>query len=136
MIRLKDLYHSKRGDINYVNIILLIVLIAILVSAYIFGIGVYKNFTLGHFAEGQAIKASEISDHEIHRSINEKAQELGIDMATFELSLQRTGSEMIISYKFQRPMGIPGMGDKTVSFGKTIRKPYGEIIHLEHKPEK
>lgn len=133
MSRVQRFINCQSGEINYVNVILIIFLIIIAFLFWIYGIGMYQNFSLGHFAEGEAIKARETSNEDIRNNILAKAEEIGIDMSTFEVELSRHSSKMEINYSFERAIGIPGLSDKTVKFTKNIIKKYGDIDHFEDK---
>jgi hypothetical protein len=128
MNRDQSFVSSQRGGINYVNMILLLIVTAIALFVFVYGKGWFQVYNLTHFAEGQAIKASEISDQEMHNQIYEKAAELGIDMGEFTMSLERYDQKIFVSFEFQR--AIPFITGKSVTFKKKIEKSYGDIDHL------
>ena len=129
-------FSSERGDFNWVTAVLLLILIAIIASAWGFGMPAYKNFTLGHYAYGQAVKARELSDMEITANIRDEAERLGIELSTLNLLVHRYSDVMKIEYDYKVPIKLPGLSDKSISFQKTIEKEFSDVMTLNHKKKK
>ena len=122
---------SERGEINSVTVFLLLILVSIVLAVWVLGPPLYKNYMLGHFAYGQAIKAREIPDWEMTENIRKEAEKLGIDLEKLGLELQRFESEMHIRYEFEYPIKLPGFSDKTMTFSKDIQKPFSDVMRIE-----
>lgn len=131
MNRAKDIVLSEKGGLNYVNVILIIILVGMILAGWTFIPGVYQAFTLAHFAEGQAIKASEMQDQEIRENIRKESEKLGVDQGSLVIVMQRFGGKVTIDIDFDRMVPIPGLNDKSIHFHKKIVKQYGDIIHLD-----
>lgn len=131
MKRAKDIILSEKGDLNYVNVILILILIGLVLVGWTFVPGMYQRFSLAHFAEGQAIRASEIQDHLIRENIQKEAQKLGVDLATLNVLIQRESGRMTIEIDFDRAVPVPGITEKPIHFHKKIVKMYGDVIHLD-----
>ncbi len=128
MSRIGEYFLGNKGGFNYVNVILILILIVIIYAVWVWGIGAYMSFSLGHFAEGESIKATEKPDDEIRNTIFEHARSIGIDMSSFKLSVSRTGGMIVTDFSFDRSMGF---GDKFVTFEKKVTREYGDIQHFE-----
>lgn len=131
MMTSQKILNDQTGSFNYVSAILILLVVGIGVASYIYAPPVYQSFTLGHFIEGQAIKATELSDSVIHENISKEAERLGIDTGTLEVELNRYENKMMVSYTFERRVGLPGLSGKPIKFSNKVERNYSDIIHLE-----
>jgi hypothetical protein len=126
-----DLYRNQTGSFNYVTAILLVFAIVVGAVVYSLGPGYTKNSKLAHYADGQAIRAAELSDFQINGNIMQEAKKLGVPTETLQIEVGRFNDEMTINYTFMWPIGLPGFGDKSITMKKTIKRKFGDVMSLE-----
>ena len=127
----KGLLWNQSGEVNYVTVFLILMLLGIGFASVVFAPAWYKNYTLAHYAKGQAVKARVQSDFEIRDNILQEAQRMGIEY--IDLNVSRHNETVTVDYSFEVPYPF---SEKTFTLSTNFDKEYGEVLSLQDDSKK
>ncbi|MCZ7585931.1 MAG: hypothetical protein M5R36_22835 [Deltaproteobacteria bacterium] len=123
---------SRRGAINYVTIILLLILGGGIWAGVALGPAYMADWQFRREINGLMIKGKNISDYEIRQSIVKQAETLKIPFeGDAGLSIARYEDDITVSYNYTRTVKFPGV--RKLEFKKTMKRKMKDVQKLIEK---